>query len=115
VSRARIASGLFGIVTFLPLLYVAFRAFEPLWLPPGGGPEYSLLRPLSASDVAALLLGVVLFGVCALLVYRSPYLDREKQRAWLMFLLFGSIFAFPILWYLLVFRERPAHEVHGNL
>ena len=49
---------------------------------------------------AVIVLGTELVGVCIVLVYRLPRLEPEKQRAWVMFLLFGSIFAVPTFWLL---------------
>ncbi len=115
MSGARLASGMFGAVAFLPLGYAAFRSLEPLWLPEGGGAGYSLLQPLSPLDVAAIVLGFTLVGVCIVLLYRLPHVETDKQRAWVMFLLFGSIFAVPIFWYLHMFRRPHVQASPGDL
>jgi len=57
-----------------------------------------------------MVLTLVLAIVYLAIAYRSPAVPNDKRSFWAVVLLFGTIFAFPVFWYLFVWRPSPAHE-----
>ncbi len=92
-----------GVLFAAPAAYAIYGLARMLI----GGPEPEGTGYLSTSagDAALLLSGAALIAICIALAYRLPSVNPDKRKAWVMFLLFGSIVAFPIFWYLHIFRD----------
>ena len=103
----RPVAALVGIVSLSPLGYAIYSKAKPLWAPIGA--RHSILSSdvLAPADIAFLALSLLLAIVCIILVYRLSSVNPAKRGAWLLFLLFGSIFAIPVFWFLHVYRNPP--------
>jgi hypothetical protein len=109
VAIPRVVAVLSGIPAIAPLAMAAYASAEPLWAPiPSARPALPG-HAVTGLSLSIVVLSCILVVASIILAYRLPSVDPSKRGAWLMFLLFGSVFAIPIFWYLHIFRDPPAY------
>ena len=104
---------LLAIATAWPVFYmVLFFAFvlSAVFLADGseeGGPIASMFLIIFPLHILTMLLimGLTVFYIVN--VFRNERVDKDKKALWAIVLFMGSMIAFPIYWYLYIWREVP--------
>ena len=65
---------------------------------------------LVSLHLAMMALIMVLIVVYLVMAYRSPNIPNDKRTFWAVVLFMGNMFAFPVFWYLFVWRPRAATD-----
>jgi len=105
-----------GIATAWPILWMlAFFAFlfvmvlaEPDEGPPGIPPLFVALFVLHFATIIFIFVLTALFMIN---VFGNPRVASDKKALWAVVIFLGNVFAFPVYWYLYVWREPPAGAI----
>lgn len=97
-------AAILGLISALPLLYGMAFVIDVLSLPAGINPP----SPLGGVDwhLLAMVLTTILLIWYLRSLFTSSKFSSQKRILWAIALFLGSIFIFPIFWYLYVWKER---------
>jgi hypothetical protein len=104
---SRPVAALVGIASVLPLVYLVYFVWHVTSLEPPGLLRFETLLSLHLVSIG--LIVVVLTVVYLVMVYRSALVPDDRRTFWAVVLFMGNVFAFPVFWYLFLWR-RPANE-----
>ena len=107
---------LIGVLSVWPLLYLVFffiffaTAMFSVMSAPGAKelPLPSVFRFLFPLHMLTILLMFVLLAVYIVHAYRSDQISNDRRILWVIILLFGGMIAFPVYWYLYLWRAPRA-------
>jgi hypothetical protein len=103
-----------GVLSVWPLIYMAIFGmfFIYTWFsfanpqtPHAAGPPSRAFMYIFPLHCLTMLLSFALTGVYIFHAYRSDRLEQDKRILWVVILFFGNMIAFPIYWYLYLWRE----------
>jgi hypothetical protein len=104
---------LLGVAGVLPLaFFVAYPAYFFPRLMHMAAFQDRTNAYLRLWDLVSVLMGGTLFLIFALLIFyvilanRSEAVPEDKRRFWTLVLLIGNVIAFPVFWYLFLWRPR---------
>jgi uncharacterized membrane protein len=107
---SRPLAALLGLLSLLPIAYVMYFISHVASLKPGVQPPPMLFENVFSLHLATMGLTTILMVVYLVIAYRSPNVPNERRTFWAVVLFMGNMFAFPVFWYLFVWRTRPANE-----
>ena len=99
-----------GLLTVFPLAYSGYLIPKVFALLGATTPSIPQMDAFVHINALAMIPCYAALAVCLAYLYRSARVPRHRQTFWLLLLLFTSVFAMPIFWYLYI---RPA-EWQGN-
>ena len=95
-----------GILSVVPFVYVVyFISVMSSHADRTGRDDLSWIIPL---HIGAMLLNVVLIVIYLVIAYRSEAVPNDKRAFWAIVLLMGNLVAFPLFWYLHLWRRLPS-------
>jgi hypothetical protein len=109
-SMSRLLAAFLGFVSVLPLAYVAYSISHMASLQPGVRPPPMLFENVFSLHLAMMGLTTVLMFIYLVIAYRSPRVPNDKRTFWAVVLFMGNMFAFPVFWYLFVWRAKVSNE-----
>lgn len=105
-----------GLLTAWPFLYmalfmasIAFSGF----IGPGKTGDAGFLRYIFPLHCLTMLLMFALIGVYIFHAYKTDRIEDDKRVLWVVILFLGNMIAFPVYWYLYMWREEPARGGTG--
>jgi uncharacterized membrane protein len=101
---------LLGLVSVLPLAYVAYFISYMVSLRPGIQPQPMALESLLSLHLATMGLTVALTALYLVIAYRSSQVPNARRTFWAVVLFMGNVFAFPIFWYMFLWKQGPSGE-----
>ena len=107
-SVSRPLGALLGLVNLVPIAYLAYFFWHVASMQPGVKPEPMPFERLFSLHLAMMVLILVLTAVYLVIAYRSPAVPNDRRSFWAVVLFMGNVFAFPVFWYLYVWRDQPA-------
>ena len=99
-----------GILTVWPILYfflflgVMFFSFASMTSPGHPPRVFELFRYIVPLHLLTMLLMFALTAVYVVHAFRSDRIAEDKRVLWVVVLFFGNMIAFPIYWYLYLWR-----------
>jgi hypothetical protein len=103
-------AAMLGFLNLLPLAYIIYFFAHVAAMKPGVRPEPMLFESVFSLHLTSMVLTLVLAIIYLVVAYRSPNVPNDKRTFWAFVLLFGTIFTFPIFWYLFVWRTNLLNE-----
>lgn len=99
---------LLGVVTIWPLLYMAifFGYFVYLFARQTAASGFHVFPYFFAMHLLTMLLMVALTIVYIVHAYRSDQIAEDRRIIWVVILVFGNLIAFPIYWYLYLWKPK---------
>ncbi|MGD8998807.1 MAG: hypothetical protein PVF75_00210 [Granulosicoccaceae bacterium] len=106
---------LLGLLSIIPLLYfIGFFVFTfsmvfGAMMPPfAESPELAndWFLKLFIAHLATMLLIMALIVTYLVVLFRSTSIEQNMKILWTILLLFFGVFAFPVFWYLYIWRTR---------
>ena len=102
-----------GLLALWPFVYMAlffgFFAFSFMWTQsarPGEVPDlFKFIFPLHCGTM---LITFGLVGVSIVHLFRTDRVPADKKALWAVVLFLGNMLAFPIYWYLYMWRQPSA-------
>jgi hypothetical protein len=101
---------LIGFLTLLPIIYfifffiLMFSAFASVGATSGKGAPFDMFRYIFPLHLGAMLLMVVLMAVYIVHAFRTDRIPDDRRVVWVIILFMGNMIAFPIYWYLYLWR-----------
>jgi len=129
----RLRKTITGIITILPLLYVAFfmfSVFSSIAMEAGSKGESFIFKHFGAFAaihglVMLLQIGLIIYYM--VFIFRSSAVKQEMKVLWAVVIFMGNIIAMPIFWYIFFFKaprgepildqqdaKRATEEEHAN-
>jgi hypothetical protein len=111
---SRFTAILLAVLTIWPFIYIGlfFAMFFFMWVSFGTTNQrneppdlFKYIFPLHCSTM------LLIFGLVAVYVihaYRTDAIPNDKKVLWVVILFLGNMLAFPIYWYLFIWRETSA-------
>jgi hypothetical protein len=99
-----------GVLSALPLVYTVYFIWHIASLEPAVNPDPTPFERMFSLHLVAMGLILVLTAYYLVAAYRSPNVPNHKRTFWAIVLLIGNMFAFPVFWYFIIWRGRPADE-----
>jgi len=98
-----------GLFTLWPPVYmlIFLFMFVQMFLSMGSAGTGNLgnFYILFGMHIFTMLMMFVLITIYLINVYRNVSVDKDKKILWTILILFGSIIAMPIYWYLFIWKE----------
>ena len=107
---SRPAAASLGVISILPLAYLIYFIWHVASLKPGVQPDRMPFEGLFSLHLATMGLILVLTVIYLVIAYRSPDVPNDKRTFWAVVLFMGNAFAFPVFWYLFLWR-RPTRAL----
>lgn len=107
---SRLLAAFLGLVSVLPLAYVVYSISHMASLQPGVRPQPMLFENVFSLHLTMMGLTTVLMFIYLVIAYGSPRVPNDKRTFWAVVLFMGNMFAFPIFWYLFVWRAKVSNE-----
>jgi hypothetical protein len=105
---------LIGILTLLPAVYfvffiaLMFSMFSTVGSGAGKGPPIDMFRYVFPLHLGAMLLMFALMVIYIVHAFRTDRIAEDRRVLWVVVLFMGSLFAFPIYWYLYLWRPSSS-------
>ena len=64
-----------------------------------------IMENLTPLHVFTSLLAIFLTGAYIFYIFKSKYVPKDKKALWVSIIFFANIFAFPVFWYLYIWRK----------
>jgi hypothetical protein len=100
-----------GLLTLWPFVYMglfmASIAFSGFIRPPGTD-EPGIFRYIFPLHCLTMLLIFALIAIYIFHAFKTDRIDNDKRVLWVVILFLGNMVAFPVYWYLYMWREEPA-------
>jgi hypothetical protein len=107
----RWAATLLGLLTALPIGYVGVFVAHVLSIQPGVQPPPFPLAETVDWHLAAMALSCVLLMIYLIATFTLRQVPKSKRMFWaIAHLLFGSFIAFPVFWYLYIWRRGQPND-----
>jgi hypothetical protein len=110
---SRPLAALLGVVNLVPIAYLVYFLWHVGSMQPGVKPEAMPFERLFSLHLAMMALILVLTIVYLVIAYRSPAIPNDRRSFWAVALFMGTVFAFPVFWYLYVWRNQPASSAQA--
>lgn len=91
-----------GLLSLVPLAYAVYFTGYLFSLQPGEPVEQAWGLP----TLGAILLLTLVYLFMA---YRSPSVPNDKRTVWAVVIIMANVIAFPVFWYLFVWRARATN------
>jgi len=99
--RQNIKKYLIGVFSCWPSLYFAFLL---IMLIISRDNASDIMENLSSLHAFTSLLALFLTGTYIFYIFKSKYVPKDKKALWVAIIFFANIFAFPIFWYLYIWK-----------
>ena len=110
----RWAATILGVLTALPIAYAAIFVLHVLRLQPGVQPPPFPLGGAVDWHLAAMALSGVLLVVYLIATFTLRQVPKGKRAFWAMaHFLFGTFIAFPLFWYLYIWRSSQPNDAQA--
>ena len=100
-----------GLLTVWPFLYIGVFMASIGYLgfmgPGKTGGDPGFLRYIFPLHCLTMLLMFALVGVYIFHAYKTDRIDNDKRVLWVVILFLGNVIAFPVYWYLYMWRKAP--------
>lgn len=114
-----------GLLSLWPFLYMglffAFFAFSFVWFQSRKGGDPDFFKYIFPLHCATMLLMFALIAVYIVHLFRTDRIPADKKALWAVVLFLGNMMAFPIYWYLYLWRQPqeasgqpPAEPISGD-
>lgn len=108
---SRATTVLIGVLTVWPIVYMilffGFIAFSFTSARSGNDSAFpALFAYILPLHLLTILLMFALMAVYIVHAYRSDRIPNDRRILWVIILIFGGLIAFPVYWYLYLWRER---------
>jgi hypothetical protein len=64
-----------------------------------------MMENLDTLNLFTCLLVIFLTGTYIFYIFKSKYVPKDKKALWVAIIFFANIFAFPVFWYLYIWRR----------
>jgi hypothetical protein len=105
---------LIGILTLLPAVYFVFfiafmfSMFSTVGSGAGKGPPVDMFRYVFPLHLGAMLLMFALMVIYIVHAFRTDRIAEDRRVLWVVVLFMGNLFAFPVYWYLYLWRPSSS-------
>ena len=99
-----------GVLTIWPIVYFfmflgfMFISFSTIAAHAGKPPSFDAFRYIFPLHLLTMLLMFVLTALYVVHAFRTDRIAEDKRVLWVVILFFGNMVAFPIYWYLYLWR-----------
>lgn len=110
---SRIGATILGMLNLLPLTYLVYFIAGMMAIDTRNEPSPARFENLVLWHLATMGLIIVLTIVYLVIAYRAPNVPNDKRTFWATVLFMGNMFAFPVFWYLFVWRKHSPTDASG--
>ena len=108
MNISRPVAAIIGIVTAWPVLYfITFMAFMLSTMSSENARMEELFGYLFVAHLLTMLVTLALLAFYVVHLFKNDSMPSDPRLLWMLVLFFGNLFAFPVYWYLYVWR-RPS-------
>ena len=101
-----------GLLTLWPLLYggLFMAIFIFMWasFASGGNDQPAYFFYILPLHCFTMLVLIALTGIYVFHAFKTDRIAPEQRVLWVVILFFGNMLAFPVYWYLFLWRRPPA-------
>jgi len=95
----------FGVLTVLPLAYMAYFMWRMPFISSAQPPSRAEFDSFFRIHVTATLAIFAIIGICIVYLFRTDRVPQAKKALWAVVLFMGNMIALPIFWFIYI---RPA-------